>query len=449
MAATNRVIDIPYVPRKLQLEIHEALYNNGDRIRYACLAIHRRFGKSVFAINELIGIALTCKQKNPRCFYICPTFKQAKSVAWDYLKDFTRAIPGMKFYETELRADFPTGARITLSGAENFEVIRGNYVDGVVLDEWGNMNPQIWREVLRPALSDRLGSCIFLGTPNGKNHFFDTYKEAEREETWLARTYSVDQTKLIPQPELDAARRTMGDEEYRQEFLCDWAAAVRGSFYGNEISLAKEEGRILIIPPAPTLPVDLAFDLGMDDATAVWFVQSVFNEIRLIDYQEWTNTSLIEVLRDLSRYPYSYGECFLPHDAAVREMISGRSRTEVFQESALFESVTVTPQIKVADGINAVRALLPQCFFEINKCEQGIDSLDNYRKKHDPRTNTYMDTPVHDKYSHGADAFRYLAINYHPRMGEVLERNVQKVARRGITGRAPGAIRTGQRHASY
>lgn len=447
---TTQDIISPYEPRPLQMEIHQALYNEGHRIRNACLAIHRRFGKTVFAINELVAASVSCPLPNPRCFYIAPTFKQAKSIAWDYLKDFTRVIPGMKFYETELKADFPNGARIQLSGAENFEAIRGNYIDAVVLDEWGNMNPQVWREVLRPAMADRKGWVIFLGTPNGKNHFFDTYQEARREPDWLARTYSVDETKLIDQKELDAARRTMGEEEYRQEFLCDWSAAVRGSFYGNDISLAKEQGRVLTIPPAPTLPVDVAFDLGMDDATAVWFVQSVVNEIRLIDYQEWTNTSLIEVFRDMSRLPYRYGECFMPHDAAVRELITGRTRKEAAESTEMFESVTVTRQLKIADGINAVRMLLPQCFFEKDKCEKGVDALDNYRKKHDPRTNTYLETPVHDKYSHGADAFRTLAINYHPMMGDLTRRNIDNITRqsqgrKGAMSR-PGIIRTGQKH---
>lgn len=418
----DKEITIPYTPRTLQLEIHAALHNDGNRVRFACLAIHRRFGKSVFAINELIAGALTCPLKNPRFFYIAPTFKQAKSIAWEYLKDFTRDIPGMKFMETELRAHFPNGARIQLSGAENFETIRGNYVDGCVLDEWGNMNPQIWKEVLRPAMSDRKGWVIFLGTPNGKNHFYDTYLEAMDDDRWLARTYSVEETKLIDEDELAMARKTMGEEEYRQEFLCDWAAAVRGSFYGAEISRAREDGRILNIPYSAALPVDVSFDLGMDDATSVWFVQCVGPEIRLIDYREWTNTSLLEILTDLSRLPYRYGECFLPHDAKVRELSTGKTRVELFETSVLFDTVTVTPMLRIADGINAARMILTQCYFEANKCSHGIDCLENYRKKHDPRTNTYLETPVHDKYSHGADSFRYLAINYNDLMGDVKER---------------------------
>ena len=372
--------------------------------------------------------------------------KQARSIAWDYLKEFTAGIPSMKYYETDLRAEFPNGARIQLSGAENFETLRGNYVDGVVLDEWGNMSPQIWREVLRPALADRKGWVIFLGTPNGKNHFYDTYQEAKSTDTWLCRTYSVLDTKLIDPEELESARKTMGEEEYRQEFLCDWSAAVRGSFYGAEISRCKQEGRILNVPHARQLPVDLCFDLGMDDCTSVWFVQCVANEVRLLNYREWTNTSLLDILDDLRRYPldhYRYGNCYLPHDAEVRSLNDGKTRTETIEESNLFEVVTVTRRIPVADGINAVRQLLPRCYFDEINCIHGIDCLDNYRKQFDPKTGIFKESPVHDKFSNGADSFRYLAINYHPSFGDTVDRsNTFKCHTKQNTARPQRAIRT-------
>jgi len=445
-------IDIPYFPRDLQSEIHASLRENGIRIRFACLAIHRRFGKSVFAINECIDGALTCPLPNARFFYVAPTMKQARSIVWDYLKEFTRGIPDMRFYETDLRAEFPNGARIQLSGAENFETLRGNYVDGVVLDEWGNMSPQIWREVLRPALADRKGWVIFLGTPNGKNHFYDSYKEAEATEGWLARTYSALDTKLIDAEELEAARKTMGEEEFRQEFLCDWSAAVRGGYYGAEMSRLKMEGRVLNIPHARQLPVDISMDLGMDDATSVWFTQSVGNELRCLAYHEWTNTSLLDIMDEMRRMPfdqYRYGKAFLPHDAEVRSLNDGKTRTEMLENSHMFEEVIVTPRIPVADGINAVRQLMPQIYMDRIKCSRGIDCLDNYRKQHDPKTGIFKDTPVHDKFSNGADSFRYLAINHHPEMGDTMERARISKCRNTDTRYKPRVIKTSASHARY
>jgi len=447
----QKKIIIPYEPRPLQQEIHNTLYNNGDRIRFAVLAIHRRFGKSVLAINEAIAGALTCPLPNPKFFYIAPTYKQAKSIAWEYLKEFTRRIPGMKYYETELRAVFPhNNAMVWLHGATEFDALRGNYCDGCILDEYGNMSPLIYKEVLRPALADRKGWCIFLGTPNGKNHFYDIYQDGLTREGWLAKTFRADITKVVDEDELEMARQTMGEEEYRQEFLCDWSAAVRGSFYGLEMERVKSEGRVLNIPPAPALPVDLGIDLGMDDATAIWFTQCVRNEIRLIDYEEWRNTSLVEILSDLSRKPYRYGSCFLPHDADVRELSTGTTRRELFEASNLFDSVEITPVQKIGDGINAVRMLLPQCYFDATRTNKGVDCLDNYRKKYDHKIGEFMDSPVHDKYSHGADAFRYLAINYHPQLGDVTQRaNTHRVTRQNNFMRRPMVVRTGRSRFSY
>jgi phage terminase large subunit len=422
MKKEAKVVTLPYTPRPLQAEIHIALANGGSRVRFAVLAIHRRFGKTVAAVTELVNATLTCVHPNPRCFYVAPTYKQAKSIAWEYVKDMTRPIPGMKFLETELIARFPNGGRIQLLGAENYDSMRGNYVDAVVLDEYGNMNPLIWREVIRPALADRLGWVLFLGTPNGKNHFYDIYEEGKRTPGWLVRTYRADKTRLIAPEELAAARLTMGEEEYRQEFLCDWMAAIRGSYYALECQRVKEEGRLCTVPHAAILPVDVAFDLGMDDATAVWFVQCVGREVRLMDYREWKNTGLNDILLEMSRMPYLFGTAILPHDAQVRELSTGRTRVETFESSSLFQSVEVAARLKIEDGVNAVRQLLPLCYFDAQNAKDGFDALENYRKVFDAKLGEYRNTPVHDKYSHGADSFRYLAVHYHPTMGEVRDR---------------------------
>ncbi len=451
--AETRTVRIPYDPRPLQQELHQALRADGNRVRFAVLAIHRRWGKSVFAINECIHGALTCTKPNPRFFYIAPTMKQCRSIAWDYVKEFTRMIPNMKYYETDLRAEFPNGARIQLTGSENYDVLRGNYVDGAVCDEYGNMSPQAYREVLRPAAADRKGWIIVLGTPNGKNHFYDIYQEAIRTQGWIARTYSAEDTGLIDDEELEGARLTMGDSEYRQEFLCDWTAAVRGSFYGQELNRAKLEGRVLNVPLARQLPVDISMDLGMDDATAVWFSQTVGNEIRLLRYHEWSNTSLLDICDDLRKPPfdqYRYGKCWLPHDAEVRSMNDGKTRTETMQSTGLFEEVIVTNRIPVGDGINAVRQLMPQCYFDKINCMEGIDCLENYSKQYDPKTGIFKETPKHDRFSNGADSFRYLCINHTPDLGDVQER--VRIAKCRMTPRRTsrmGVRRTGANYARY
>jgi len=137
-------IKIPYTPRKHQNFLHKQI----DKHRWSVLVCHRRFGKTVCMINHLIKSALMCKLKNPRFAYIAPTFKQAKSIAWDYMKQFTDKIPYIKFNETELRVDLPNGARITLLGAENSDGLRGIYLDGCVIDEYANVHSKLFPEIL-------------------------------------------------------------------------------------------------------------------------------------------------------------------------------------------------------------------------------------------------------------------------------------------------------------
>ena len=137
---------IPYKPRELQALLHDRLE------RFNVLVCHRRFGKTVFAINEMIRLALTVDKDRPRAAYMCPLFKQAKQVAWDMVKHYSRVIPGVIFNESELRADYPNGGRLQLFGADNADALRGIYLDGVVLDEYAQMSPRAWSEVLRPAL---------------------------------------------------------------------------------------------------------------------------------------------------------------------------------------------------------------------------------------------------------------------------------------------------------
>lgn len=416
-------IETGYEPRELQTRIHQNMK------RFTVLAIHRRFGKTVCAINELIDEALTCKLPNPRVAYIAPYYKQAKAVAWDYAKQYTEGIPNVKAYESELRIDIPLGklngktniARIQLFGSDHPDSLRGLYFDCICFDEFGLQPVSIWTEVCRPSLADRKGRALFLGTPCGKNHFFEIYQQAVEKQKqghpeWLAATYRADETGVVDPDELESARENMPEEEYRQEFLCDWAAAIRGAYYAYEMGKIKDKGHIRNVPQEATLPVFCAFDLGLDDYTAIWFFQCFRNEIRVIRYEEFTNTSLIDILSEISRYGYVFAQLIMPWDINIREYTSGKTRLEI-TESLGFE-VLVAPRLTVADGIGAGRALLSQCYFDQSACERGIDCLENYRKKYDPRTGQFLESPVHDEFSHGADAWRYLCTTWDETMGQ-------------------------------
>lgn len=391
-----------YQPRPLQAELHAAFK------RFNVLVCHRRFGKTVLCINELIDQALRCRLERPRYAYVAPFYKQAKAVAWDYLKHYTRTIPGVAKHESELRVDLPNGARIQLYGADNYDALRGIYLDGAVMDEYAQMAPKAWSEVIRPAIADRAGFIIFIGTPRGRNAFAELYEAARDDAAWFARLYPANETGILNREELELARRQMSEEEYAQEFECSFDAAIAGAYYGKTLSEAERNGRICAVPWSPELPVTTAWDLGIDDATAIWFVQAAGPELRVIDYYEASGVGLEHYAKVLREKPYVYGEHLLPHDVEVTELGTGRSRYATL--AALGLRGRVVARQPVEDGINAVRNLLPRCLFERTRTARGVEALRQYRRDWDESLGTFRARPRHDWASHAADAFRYLAM---------------------------------------
>lgn len=403
------VVTIPYSPRPLQRTIHLAL----EAHRFGAVVCHRRFGKSVLAINHLIKGALTCTQQRPRFGYIAPTYRMGKQTVWDYIKYFSRPIPGAKPNESELRMDYPNGGQVRIYGGDDPDNLRGIYLDGAVLDEYGLHQSDIFTTVLRPALSDREGWALFLGTPNGKNQFYDIHKHAQAEPGWFAATYKASETGILSQEELAAARSVMTDDEYQQEFECSFEAAVKGAIYAKELDAARVDGRITRVPYDPALPVDTDWDIGIGDAMAIWFSQSLKSgEVRLIDYYEASGEGFPHYATVLKERGYSYGQHWAPHDIQVRELASGRSRLEA--AAALGIRFHVAPRLGVEDGIHAARLLFPRCWFDGDKCKAGLEALQHYRRDYNTRLGEFKATPVHDWSSHCADAFRGLAVRQVP-----------------------------------
>lgn len=396
---------IPYEPR-IQFRDYHARSE-----RFACIVAHRRAGKTVSAINDLIRDALTCEKPNPRVAYVAPYFKQAKAVAWDYAKEFSRPIPGTSINEAELRVDYPNGGRLRLFGADNFDALRGIYLDAVVLDEPADFPANAWPTVIRPALSDRKGRATFIGTPKGKNEFWDVWQTAQEAPDWFALRLKASETGLLDAGELDAALRDMGEDRYAQEFECSFEAAIQGAYYGREMHRATEEGRICRVPYAPQLPVWTAWDLGVGDSTAIWFMQANGAERRLIDYYETSGVGLDHYVKVLNERDYVYGGHILPHDVEVRELGSGKRRLDVLRELGL-KDVTIAPKLPVDDGIQATRPFIAAAWFDAERCKRGIEALRQYRRDYDEKGRTFRSRPLHDWTSHGADAMRYLATGW-------------------------------------
>ena len=276
-------ITIPYTPRKQQAYIH----NNLDKFRYSLLCCHRRFGKTVMCINHLIKSAMTNKNHNPRFAYIAPTYSQAKKIAWDYLKFYTEKIPGTKWNESELRCDLMNGSRITLLSSENPDSIRGIYLDGCIIDEAAQISENLINEVITPALSDRKGFMILVGTPKGMNNlFYDYYQKAQANNNWFLYRAKASDTGIVDKEELTAALGVMGKSKYNQEFECSFIGNISGSIYGEIIASLDDKKQLCRVPLNPGYPVNTAWDLGYNDQTAIIFFQQVGASINIIDYYE-------------------------------------------------------------------------------------------------------------------------------------------------------------------
>lgn len=416
--AVVEVAQIPYKPRPLQREVGRLARVH----RFGVLVCHRRFGKTVLGVNLNQQKALTTERERPRCAYIGPTYTQSKSVAWDYMQHYARPIPGVAFNQSELRVDYPNAGQARIYGADNPDSLRGLYLDLAVLDEYGLHPAKTFSEVIGPCLVDRGGSALFLGTPSGKNQFWDIAEHAKAEEAagnpdWFYREYRASETGLLDAAYLKAAQAVMTADEYAQEFECSFEASVKGAIYSREMEQARTSGRVANVPYDPALPVDTDWDLGIGDAMAVWFSQSLrTGEVRLIDYHEASGEGFPYYANILAQKGYVYGQHWAPHDIAVRELGSGKSRLDVAAGFGL--RFQITPRItaavglEVEEGIAAARLLFPRCWFDAVRCKAGLEALTHYRRDYNERLAEFKVTPVHDWASHAADAFRGLAVRH-------------------------------------
>jgi len=404
--AVQKVI-IPYAPRHQFLPLHNR------KQRFAAVVAHRRAGKTVAEVNEKIRSALTCTKPNPRTAYIAPFLKQAKAVAWTYAKEYGLAVPGAKANESELRIDFPNGGQFRLYGADNIDAIRGIYLDDVTLDEYADMNPRLFPEVIRPTLVDRLGKATFIGTPKGRNDFFKICQQAKTAEDWFFLELKASETGIVPSHELLALRREMTEEQYAQEFECSFEAAITGAYYGKDLIRAEQEGRITTVSHDTDYKVCTAWDLGWSDDTAIWFYQVIAGEIRILEYF-FASGQNIDFYADylLSKKDYKYDLHHLPHDAKAKTLVgAGKSiQEQLANRLGGYGAFRIVPSLSVQDGIQAARKMLPKTWFNKDQCVEGLEALAQYQREWDDDRKCFKDAPKHDWTSHPADAFRMLAI---------------------------------------
>lgn len=395
----------------------------------AFLLWHRRSGKDD---NSLHFTAAAAMQRPATYWYMLPQQNQVRRAIWEAVNPHTgkrridEAFPDTicsRKRSTDMVIEMVNGSMLHFIGSDAFNALVGSPPLGLVFSEFSLTNPAAWA-YLRPILDENGGWALFNMTPRGKNHGYTMFEHAKRA-GWFVQTCLPPDTCVFTPAQLEAARAEYhalygaddGETLYQQEYWCSFDAALVGSYYGRYLRDAEDQGRIKDVRPEPVMGVVTAWDLGMDDSTAIWCAQVVGREIRLIDYYEASGHGLEHYTKWLTERPYVYTEHLLPHDAQVRELGTGKSRLEVLRSLGL-RSARVVPAQTLADGINAVRAVLPRCWFDKIKTERGLEALRMYRRAYDEERKIYSDRPVHDWTSHAADALRYLALGLNDRPEE-------------------------------
>lgn len=418
-------------PRPYQQKAWDALTRDG--VRRAVLLWHRRAGKDSVLLNATI---LAAAARPGIYWHIFPTAKQGRKIVWDgltkegrpFLNFWPRALVSARS-DTDMKLKLANGSVWQVVSADNFnEALIGGNPMGLVFSEYALQSPRCW-DYLRPILAENGGWAAFAYTPRGNNHGADLFRMASASPDWFCERLTVDDTGAIDKAAVEAERKQgMPDELIEQEFYCSFTAALVGAYYGKLLAEAERQNRLSSVQYAQKLPVETWWDLGINDSTAIWFVQHAHDEIRVIDYYEANGEGLDHYAAVLRDKGYVYNRHVFPHDISVRDLGSGRSRFETLRRLGVVNPPYITGvisrRLNVADGINAVRTILPKCWFDVENCARGIEALKQYQREWDDTRKIFRDEPRHDWTSHAADAFRTGAtsLRVQPGNGVTIER---------------------------
>ena len=405
-----------FTPRPYQYALLKHLDNGYKR---AVAVWHRRAGKDLVMLNY---IARCMYERVGAYYYFFPTYAQAKKVIWDGMTrdgvKFTDAFPQAlrkRTDNTEMLIEFDNGSIFRLVGTDKINAVLGSNPVGCVFSEWSLQNPTAW-DFVRPILAENGGWAVFIYTPRGKNHGYTLLESAKAfPDVWYSEVLPASATKAIPdtvleQERLEIIRKDGTDALYQQEYQCSFDVPIQGSYYAPQLSLADEEKRITTVPYDRNSPVLTAWDLGMDDSTSIWMFQVIGQEIHFIDYYESSGEGINYYIKYLQDLKYIYSRHFAPHDIAVRELGTGKSRLEVAKSLGI--NFEVARMLEIQDGIQAVRNVLGRCWFDKIKCERGLSALRSYHKEWDEDNQVFKNRPDHDWSSHGSDAFRTFGVGF-------------------------------------
>lgn len=421
-AAPLAIAPFRWDPRDYQKPLW--LYLEGGGLR-ADVVAHRRWGKDEVALHW----AATAMLRRPGTYWhLLPEASQGRKAIWDAINPHTgrkridEAFPlktRSRTRDAEMMIHFRNGATWQVVGSDNYNSLVGSPPVGVVFSEWALAKPDAW-SFIRPILAENGGWALFLWTPRGRGHATRAFEVRARDPEWFTLKSPATETDVFGPEQLARERAElaaeMGSEEegearFASEYLVDFDAAAPGAYYAGLIGEAERAGRIGRVPYDPALRVDTAWDLGIDDQTAIWFFQQAGREVRVIDYFETQGAGLQAIAREaLAARPYVYGTHHLPHDVRVRELgAAGRSRLETLEGLGV-RPVFVGAAMDPEERINAARLMIPLCWFDAEACGGGLERLRAYRKRWNRGTRSYGG-PLHDDASHAADAFGEFAAN--------------------------------------
>lgn len=421
-------IQLPYNfnPRDYQLPLLNSLDSGCKR---AVIVWHRRSGKDKTLVNF---VGKKTHERIGAYHYYFPTSVMGRKILWDgmdksgfkFMNHFPKELIAKK-NEQEMKIQFKNGSQFQIIGTDKLELVGTNPI-GCVFSEYSLQNPKAW-EYVRPILAENGGWAIFNMTPRGHNHGYTIYKMASANPAWFCQLLTVKDTKAISLEAIQEDRNSgMSDAMVEQEYYCSFELGVEGAYYSKEMSKAVKEGRLTLVPIDDTVPVWTFWDLGISDSMSIWFAQFVGREIHLVDYYEANNYGFKHYAEMLKNKGYFYGGHFAPHDINAREMSvvdeNGRAMRRIDSAAALgIKFERVPNSVRLEDGIEQVRGLLGQCWFDSKKCEFATNCLENYHKSYDEKRKIFSDKPEHDWSSHCADAFRTLAVAYRAGMIKYVE----------------------------
>jgi hypothetical protein len=348
----------------------------------------------------------------------------ARQIVWRKLKNRLDDLNWLrKTNETELRLDLVNGSVITLKGADNYDSLRGVGLDFIVLDEFADIAPDAFYSVLRATLSDKQGKALFIGTPKGHNFFYEIWKTANASDSWFATSIKASTSGLIKAEELKDASQGMTDDQYEQEFECSFEAAILGAYYGKELKVLEDQGRLTKVEYDRSLPVFTAWDLGYHDDTAIFFYQVTHSEIHVIDYFSGSGLAVHDYAEAVTSKGYRYERHYLPHDARAKTLASGgKSIIEQLASYLTISKLAIVPSLSIQDGIQAARLMLPRVWFDKERCESAVELLKQYQREWDEDKKAFRDKPRHDNTSHCADAFRMMAVAWRENKPKIEEK---------------------------